>query len=240
LKKFLSNYGLEVAGYSVRVLNEREARAAAGILFALGLIGLFNSVALGHLIFTKVFLSFFVFDFFIRILNPSYSPSLLIGRIFIRHQQPEYVGAVQKRFAWLVGFVLSVPMFYYIVIDFQPNIWKIPLCVVCLVLLFLESAFSICVGCKLYNIFSKEPPTLCPGGSCELKTKDPVQTFSLSQKIIAIITIIVMLFAFYLYFYKVENKTFLAKKFSRAFMSDKEIEALEFQKQEAEFEKDDE
>ncbi len=52
-------YGERVEGYDVLVLNEREARAGAGILFVIGLLSLVNAVALGHLIVTKVFISFF-------------------------------------------------------------------------------------------------------------------------------------------------------------------------------------
>jgi hypothetical protein len=42
------------------------------------------------------------------------------------------------------------------------------LCGSCLVLLGFESAFGICLGCKLYNLFSRTPAQLCPGGTCDL------------------------------------------------------------------------
>jgi hypothetical protein len=35
-------------------------------------------------------------------------------------------------------------------------------------LLFFESAFGICIGCKIYNLFNKQKAQLCPGGVCEL------------------------------------------------------------------------
>ncbi|MFA6191939.1 MAG: DUF4395 family protein [Sulfurimonas sp.] len=75
-------------------------------------------------------------------INPSYSPSLLIGRFFVKNQLPEYVGAAQKRFAWLIGLVLALPMFYLLVINFAPNPIKVLICIICLVLLLSESAFS--------------------------------------------------------------------------------------------------
>jgi len=37
-------YGEKVPGYEVRVLNEREARAAAAILFVGAFLGLFRSI----------------------------------------------------------------------------------------------------------------------------------------------------------------------------------------------------
>jgi len=41
-------------------------------------------------------------------------------------------------------------------------------CTACLVLLFFEAAFGICIGCKVYNLFNREQAQLCPGGACEV------------------------------------------------------------------------
>jgi len=228
-------YGERVEGYDVLVLNEREARAGAGILFLIGILSLVNAVALGHLIVTKIFISFFTLDFFMRVIQPRYSPSLLLGRFFVQNQRPEYVGATQKRFAWGIGLLLAIPMFYLLVIDFQPNPIKVLVCILCLALLFFESAFSICVGCKIYGIFKKDPVTHCPGGICEVRTKDAIQTFDLAQKIITLIVFISLSFGLYTYFTKVESKTFLAKKVKLMMMSDSEREAYEEAKAEREF-----
>ncbi len=228
-------YGEKVDGYDVLVLNEREARAGAGILFAIGLLSLVNAVALGHVIVTKTFISFFTLDFLIRVIQPRYSPSLLLGRIFVQNQRPEYVGATQKRFAWGIGLLLAIPMFYLLVIDFQPNPIKVLVCIICLILLFLESAFSICLGCKLFELFKKDPVTHCPGGVCEVRPKEPVQKFNKVQKIIAVITILAFSFGLYSYFTKVDSKTFLAKKVKLMMMSDEEREAYEEAKLQREF-----
>jgi len=229
-------YGERVDGYDVLVLNEREARAGAGILFAIGLLSLMNAVALGHIIVTKVFISFFTLDFLIRVIQPRYSPSLLLGRFFVQNQKPEYVGAIQKRFAWGLGLLLALPMFYLLVINFQPNPIKVLVCMLCLILLFLESAFSICLGCKLFELFKKDPVTHCPGGVCEIREKEPVQKFDMAQKIITSIVFIALIFGLYSYFTKVESKTFLAKKIKVMMMSDEEREAMEEAEMEREFE----
>jgi len=234
MSKFFQ-YGEKVEGYEVFVLNEREARAGAGILFVIGLLSLVNAVALGHIIVTKVFISFFTFDFMMRVLQPRYSPSLLLGRFFVQNQRPEYVGATQKRFAWGIGLLLAVPMFYLLVIDFQPNPIKVLVCVLCLVLLFLESAFSICVGCKIFGIFKKDPVTHCPGGVCEIRTKEPIQTFDMAQKIITIVVALALVFGTYSYITKVESKTFLSKKIKIMMMSDAEFEAYEEEIRQREF-----
>ncbi len=93
--KFSYIYGEKAVGYEVPVLNEREARAAAAILFVGAFIGLTNGVMLGSAIFSEYFVTFFAIDFTIRVIQPRYSPSLLLGRFFVRNQKPEYVGAAQ-------------------------------------------------------------------------------------------------------------------------------------------------
>ena len=235
-------YGEKVEGYDVRVVNEREARAAAGILFAIGLLSLTNAAMLGHVIVTKFFISFFAFDFLLRVINPSYSPSLLLGRMFVQNQVPEYVGAAQKRFAWGIGFLLAVPMFYLLVIDFQPNPIKVAICILCLTLLIAESAFSICLGCKIYNLVMSSRATHCPGGVCEIVKKDKIQTFNPVQKLIVTLVILLFSYGLYAYFTKVDSKTFLAKKITIMMMSDAELQAIKdakFDEQAAEFFADD-
>lgn len=228
-------YGEKVEGYDIFVLNEREARAGAGILFLIGLLSLMNAVALGHIIVTRVFISFFTLDFLIRVIQPRYAPSLLLGRFFVQNQRPEYVGAAQKRFAWGIGLMLAVPMFYLLVIDFQPHPMKVVVCIICLALLFFEAAFSICLGCKIYGLFKEDPVTHCPGGICEMRTKDAIQTFDLIQKIITIVVMFTLVLGLYSYFTKVESKTFLAKKVKMMIMNDEEREALAEIKMQQEF-----
>lgn len=235
-------YGEKVAGYDVRVLNEREARAAAGILFVGAFLGLTNGVMLGTAVFSEYFVSFFALDFTIRVIKPQYAPSLLLGRFFVQNQTPEYVGAEQKRFAWLLGMILSWPMFYYLVIDFQPNPIKVLVCLICMALLFLESAFSICVGCKLFNIFKKEKATHCPGDVCELKIKEPIQRFSTVQRTILILTVIALTYGTYSYITKLPDRTMLTKKIKTMMMSEEELQKIEeeeYQKKAAEFDNDD-
>ncbi|MCX6051656.1 MAG: DUF4395 domain-containing protein [Campylobacterales bacterium] len=238
MKEFFK-YGEEVEGYDVRVVNEREARAGAGLLFAFGLLSLTNSVMLHNVMFTKYFITFFTFDFLIRVINPSYSPSLLLGRFFVRNQIPEYVGAAQKRFAWLIGLVLALPMFYLLVINFAPNPIKILICIICLVLLLSESAFSICFGCMIYNFINKEKSKNCPGGACEIRRKDKIQTFNLAQKIIVIFFTLLITYGLYAYMTKVENKTFLMKKVTLMMMSEVELKALKEKQMQEEFDKND-
>lgn len=182
LHSFLWEYGEKVPGYETRVVNEREARAAAGILGILGTIVIFLGIGYNHIIVARVYLAFLWFDFLIRVINPSYSPSLLIGRFVVQNQTPEYVGALQKRFAWTIGWFISFPMVYWFVLHWDITFYKVLICVLCIVLAFLESAFSICIGCKLHKIFSKQGPSHCPGDVCEIRRKEPIQTLTLYKR----------------------------------------------------------
>jgi len=238
LKEFFA-YGEKVPGYDVRVLNEREARAAAAILFVGAFLGLVNGVMLGTAVFSKYFVTFLAIDFTLRVIQPRYAPSLLLGRFFVSNQTPEYVGAEQKRFAWALGMIIAWPMFYYLVIDFQPNPLKVLVCLICMALLFFESAFSICIGCKIFNLVKKEKATHCPGGVCEMKIKEPIQTFNPVQKSILVLTVIVMTYGVYAYMTKLPDRTNLSKKIKIMMMSDEELQRIEDEKADQEFEQDD-
>ena len=181
-------FGETVKGYDIPVLNEREARAGAGLLFLFAMISFLNAYLTHHFLFTQIFVTFFMVDFFIRIfINPKYASSLILGRLFVRNQKPEYVGAPQKRFAWSIGFVLSVVMFLIIVVFEWMTPIKIAICVLCLMLLFSEAAFGICIGCIIYHRVYKKSPHYCPGNVCELKEKEEIQKVSKLQ--LAIVSI---------------------------------------------------
>jgi len=232
--KALFSYGEQVPGYEVRVLNEREARAAAGLLFALGIISLLNSLMLGATFLAKAFVAFFTIDFILRVLQPRYAPSLLMGRFFVQNQAPEYVGAPQKRFAWGIGLVLALPMFYYVTIHFTPGIDKVIVCVLCLILLLFESAFSICVGCKLYTLVMRKQAKLCPGGVCEIRRKEPIQKFSPMQAVIAIVFTGAILYTLSYYMTAFKDRSVFMPHLRKALMSQEQLRA----KEEAAFQKE--
>ena len=93
-------FGENVEGFDMKVLNEREVRASAGILFFFAMVSFMLALLNGNFYMTKIFVVVFLVDFSIRLfINPKYSPSLVLGRFFVKNQEPEYVGAVQKKFA---------------------------------------------------------------------------------------------------------------------------------------------
>jgi len=56
------------------------------------------------------------------------------------------------------------------------------ICQICLIFLFFEAVFGICLGCKFYPLFHKEKTQYCPGDICEVKIKQEIQKTSLLQK----------------------------------------------------------
>ncbi|MDF1877384.1 DUF4395 domain-containing protein [Sulfurimonas sp. SAG-AH-194-L11] len=218
-KSFWFNYGEIVPGYDIPVINEREARAAAGILAMLGTIVIFIGIGFNHIIVAKVYLAFLWLDFVARVFNPRYSPSLLLGKFIVRNQKPDYVGAIQKRFAWVLGWMISFPMVYWFVLNWDITFYKVLICVLCISLMFLESAFAICLGCVLYKFITREDAKHCPGGTCEVRIKEPIQMFNPLQKIIAILTVLGLVTGIYLFLAKTESKTFFGQFLQEAVLT---------------------
>lgn len=235
LRNFLTEYGERVPGYDITVINEREARAAAGILFMLGMIVIFVGIGYNHIIVARVYLAFLFVDFTARMISPKYSPSMLLGKFAVQNQKPEYVGGLQKRFAWTIGWFISLPMMWWFVIHWDITFYKIQICVLCLALMFLEASFSICVGCMLYKALLKDDPQHCPGGVCEVQKKEPIQMFNLTQKIIAYITFIGLISGIYLFLAYTDSRTFFGEFLHEMVLTDAQLEKLEEEKAEREF-----
>ena len=188
-------FGEDNPDYSVRVLNEREARGAAGIMFLFAMIAFMTAWFKGDFTPTKLTIVAFFIDFFIRVLiNPRFSPTLTMARWMVNNQTAEYVGAPQKRFAWSIGLVLATFMMFLVVINDVRGPINMITCLVCLILLFFESAFGICVGCRMYNLFNKEKAQLCPGNVCEIKDRESIQIVTLAQALIAMGYVALLLF----------------------------------------------
>jgi len=161
----------------------------------------------GDFLMLKYATIIFLTDILIRVLvNPKFSPTLILGRLIVGNQVPEYVGAAQKKFAWIIGIVLAVTMFILLVVvnSYSPITGII--CFICLIFLFFESAFGICLGCKFYPLFFKEKPLYCPGEVCEVKPKQAIQKTSGVQLLIVIVFVgYVILTSFFFHDYFTEK-----------------------------------
>ncbi|TFD52336.1 DUF4395 domain-containing protein [Cryobacterium sp. Hh11] len=160
-------FGELVDGIDIPVFNERAVRASAGLLFLVGIVAFMIAALIDHFDPLRAFAFLFMVDMMLRLfVSARYTPSLLLGGLMVRQQRPEWVGADQKKLAWQLGlgmaFTSCIVMGFFGISDTVTLV----LCGVCLSILFLETAFGICVGCGLYRIFAKEKPQLCPGDTC--------------------------------------------------------------------------
>ncbi|MDX9724291.1 MAG: DUF4395 domain-containing protein [Myxococcota bacterium] len=167
-------------GLPYKTVDERVMRASAGIMLALGIIASINGFILRNYLAVSIIAGFLMLNFLIGLLlNLRYAPTFILAKAVVGKQTPLPVGAIQKRFAWSLGLALSVLIFSLSLgLVFSGGAFFQPvcmLCVICLALLYLETAFGICVGCKLYPLAIKlgllrEPEVRpnCMGGVCEL------------------------------------------------------------------------
>jgi hypothetical protein len=146
----------------------------------------------------KYVITFFLVDFLIRVfINPKYSPTLIFARWIVRNQTPEYVGAAQKKFAWVIGVVLATTMFVHLVVFNAASPITGIICLTCLIFLFFESVFGICLGCKFYPLFFKDKVQYCPGEVCEAKSKQDIQKISKGQLLVLLAFIVFIILTLY-------------------------------------------
>ena len=199
MKKVIK-FGEDVDGYEIPVLNEREIRAAAGILFVFAFLSVLLAAMKGNLVLLKYFILGFLFDFIIRLfISPKYSPTLIIGRLIVRRQVPEYVGAAQKKFAWVIGLILVLIMLVLVVFvnSYSPITGII--CLICLIFLLFESAFGICLGCLFYGWYYGKKAKYCPGEVCEVNVRHEIQKTSWVQLLIVLGFIAFIVLAVFLF-----------------------------------------
>lgn len=193
-------FGEEVEGYNIPVLNEREVRASSGILFLFMFISINVVIYKGDFTMLKYFVLAFLADFIMRVfISPRLSPTLILGRLIVRRQVPEYVGAPQKKFAWIIGLFLAGLMFVLLIVLNSYSIITGLLCLICLVFMFFETAFGICLGCLVYRLFYSKKAQYCPGEVCEIKDIQAIQKISWPQIFIVLTFIGYIILSVYLF-----------------------------------------
>ncbi len=190
MKKVI-RFGEDVEGYDIPVLNEREIRAAAGILFLVIFFSLILILFDDNFVPAKYAVTFFLTDFVIRVfISPRFSPTLIIGRMIVSNQNPEYVGAKQKKFAWIIGIILAGVMFIFLVVVNAYSPITGIICLFCLIFLYFESVFGICLACKFYSFLFRRKAQYCPGEVCDVKSKQDIQKTSPAQLLVVLAFII--------------------------------------------------
>lgn len=172
----IPNLQLEWKPAPYGVLNERAVRATAGIMFLIGMVTFFIVQSTKNLLYLYPTVILFWIQFFIAIMRgPRYAPLSWLGKLLTSNQTPEYVWAIQKRFAWAIGWVMASLMLV-LTLGFELRGWWFGICVICLAFMWLETAVGYCVGCKIYSALLSRGriPTpkykpVCAGGVCSIK-----------------------------------------------------------------------
>jgi Domain of unknown function (DUF4395) len=158
------------------VVNEHEARAAAGITMALG------AVAFVYASFDKLFwpiqtvTAFFAVDFLLRVTaGLERSPTGVLAGWMARRQPPQWVSAKPKRFAWTLGFAMALAMTVITNSGIRGVLPK-TICLICLTLMWLEAVLGLCLGCEFYAFVVRrgwrardEAFEICANGACDLE-----------------------------------------------------------------------
>jgi hypothetical protein len=158
------------------VLNEHVVRAAAGLTMALGAFAFVEAwfaKAYGPI---RIVTAVFFIDFLIRVtIGIRHSPTGTVARWITRRQPPQWVSARPKRFAWTLGMVLALAM---TVITNSGIHGSLPLtiCLLCLSLMWLESALGLCLGCEIHGLMVRrgwlhkdEAFEICSHGACSVE-----------------------------------------------------------------------
>ncbi len=134
------------------VFNENEVRAAAGLTMVTG------AVAFSYAYFDKQYVplqavaTLFAVEFLIRVtVGLRYSPFGVVARAMTRGRPPEWTSARPKRFAWSLGLTMALAM---TVITNSGIRGYLPrtICLICLTLMWMESALGLCLGCKIHGV----------------------------------------------------------------------------------------
>jgi hypothetical protein len=167
--------GLTVDGRTIRaaVFDEVQVRAAAGLTLAAGTVAFCYAYFNHQFIPIRVVAIAYFFDFLIRVtVGLRYSPTGMLARLMTYGRPPQWVSAKPKRFAWTLGMLLSGTTAVITNIPIHGYLPRV-LCLVCLVLMWMEAALGLCLGCQIHVFLVRhgwrtDDPDyeICAGGVC--------------------------------------------------------------------------
>jgi hypothetical protein len=156
-------------------MNERAVRAAAGLMLIAAAAAFCMAFFRREFLPIQIITVVLTYDFAARLLTglTPFSPTGVLGTLLVRNQRPEWSGAIQKRFAWSLGLIMAASMSIITNLEIRGGL-PMTICVICMVLMWMEAALGICVGCKMYNglvqlgIFkAPEYAPACAGDACD-------------------------------------------------------------------------
>lgn len=173
------SFGEYTEGKSYKTVDEHQMKANASVMLIVGIIAFMNGFMLQNYIALPFITGFLVVNFMIGLfINPKFSPTMIIAKIMTKDKEPLPIGAIQKKFAWSLGLILTATIFVLsIMLLEKPELFNTlcMLCLVCITILYFESVFGVCIGCKLYQLALKmklikapEDRPNCMGDGCDI------------------------------------------------------------------------
>ena len=155
-------------------VNEHDVRAAAGLTLVIG------AVAFSYAYFDKQYIplqaaaTLFFVEFLLRVtVGIRYSPIGVLARAMTRGHTPEWVSAEPKLFAWTLGLLMASAMAVITNIGIRGPLPR-TICLICLTLMWMESALGLCLGCKIHQLLvgrgwitEGSRFRICRDGTCE-------------------------------------------------------------------------
>ena len=162
------------------VVDENEVRAAAGVTMVIGAVAFSYAYFTRQYIPLQVVASLLFVEFLIRVtVGIRYSPIGALARALTFDRPPEWVSAKPKRFAWTLGLGMTFAMTIITNIGIRGMLPR-TICLICLTLMWMESALGLCLGCRIHNLMVRRGWTtsdpaveVCADGACEPPARPP-------------------------------------------------------------------
>lgn len=170
--------GLTPAGRPVQagVFDEHQVRAAAGLTLVLGALAFVYAYFAKEYAPIKAVTALFFIEFSLRVsLGLRYSPIGQLARLLTWGRAAHWVSAKPKRFAWTLGLLMSLAMTLITHFDIRGTL-PLTICLICLILMWLEAVLGLCLGCEIYAALRRrgwvapdEAYEVCSGGACAVE-----------------------------------------------------------------------
>ena len=179
------HYGQRVPGLAVDgkelqagVFDENEVRAAAGLTMVIGAVAFSYAYFRHQYLPLQVVATFFFVEFLIRVTaGLQYSPTGIVARAITRQNPPQWVSAKPKRFAWTLGLGVGLAMTIITNSGIRGYLPR-TLCLICLTLMWMETALGLCLGCQIHGLLArrgwarKDPGfEVCANGACDVPSR---------------------------------------------------------------------
>jgi hypothetical protein len=169
--------GLRMDGRELQaaVFNENEVRAAAGVTLVVGAVAFSYAYFEQQYVPLQVVATFFFVEFLIRVtVGLHYSPVGLVARAMTSRRPPDWVSAKPKRFAWSLALAMTFAMTIITNSGIRGYLPR-TICLICLTLMWMESALGLCLGCETHAFLVRRGWAtkdadfeVCAGGACEI------------------------------------------------------------------------